>query len=366
MENRQPINFLVTQQLQRLARRLENIRYEPPVVLVEAPVEGISGGNFGVSVRDVCELVARGIPEHLWSIWTGKWTDGVYRGCIIADVPMTSWHDSISDERYQLNWGHTRQASNLVPCQTAHCGGGRLHGPGDADQSPHDRELHLLIDVMSDAGILMRQYPVLCKLIWRSAPPTATTIHAALWWANAVGQLQLDRQLLSQSPPVWEAWSPKDAAASTGSGKEGASQERDGKSHHRYMRLPQFVAANIQALDVLARWTSEAPDLITGGELSIVGASGEVVKPHWDPEKRVLKFNGEEVRKWKRNAPNCFLVLKAFQEEGWPHRVLDPLPGGKDEQRIHSTCKSINSKMSGGLRISPGGDGESFIWESLS
>src|SRR5262249_44802055 len=47
--------------------------------------------------------------------------------------------------------------------------------------------------------------------------------------------------------------------------------------------------------------------------------------PTWDAARHVLSCGGQTVKQFTRPAANQEGVLSAFEEEGWPPRILDPL-----------------------------------------
>jgi hypothetical protein len=100
--------------------------------------------------------------------------------------------------------------------------------------------------------------------------------------------------------------------------------------------------------------------------LSTVGDAADGLKPTWVKEEWEIRKGDTLVKKFKREAPNAFRVLDAFQEEGWPSSILDPLPGtvdqGSDQQRRHDTIKSLN-KHQNQIRFSGDGSGERFSWK---
>jgi hypothetical protein len=68
-------------------------------------------------------------------------------------------------------------------------------------------------------------------------------------------------------------------------------------------------------------------------------------KPRWYPDLHELHFNGTLVRRYKNPARNQELILAAFEEEGWPKRIDDPLPpiGDLDpRQRLRNTIVTLN------------------------
>jgi hypothetical protein len=87
----------------------------------------------------------------------------------------------------------------------------------------------------------------------------------------------------------------------------------------------------------------------------------------WDPEVRKLLLNGRLVKRFKWPAINQEAVLNAFQEEGWPSRIDDPLPPQPDQdskRRLSDTIKCLNRKQTNPLIHFRGdGTGEGVVWE---
>lgn len=89
--------------------------------------------------------------------------------------------------------------------------------------------------------------------------------------------------------------------------------------------------------------------------------------PQWDMETRELTLGTVTVKRFKWRAVNQETVLAAFQEEGWPHRIDDPLPPHKDQdskRRLSDTIKCLNRKQVNALIHFIGdGTGQGVIWE---
>ncbi|MGE4002324.1 MAG: hypothetical protein AB7I48_19115, partial [Planctomycetaceae bacterium] len=69
------------------------------------------------------------------------------------------------------------------------------------------------------------------------------------------------------------------------------------------------------------------------------------VRPVWDSIRHELLLDGRIVKRFKQHSPNQEAVLTAFQEEGWPGGVLDPLtpiPKQDPKQRLRDTIKNLN------------------------
>jgi hypothetical protein len=89
--------------------------------------------------------------------------------------------------------------------------------------------------------------------------------------------------------------------------------------------------------------------------------------PNWNAEIRELRLNGKLVKRFKWQAMNQEIVLAAFQEEGWPARIDDPLPpqpAQDSKRRLSDTIKCLNRKQTSELIHFRGdGTGEGIIWE---
>jgi hypothetical protein len=95
------------------------------------------------------------------------------------------------------------------------------------------------------------------------------------------------------------------------------------------------------------------------------GPAGVAV-PAWDPALRRLTFRGAVVKEFRRPAPSQELILAAFEEEGWPARIDDPLSGqegriGRD--RLHDTIRGLNRHQERPLLwFGRDGTGEGVTW----
>ena len=75
------------------------------------------------------------------------------------------------------------------------------------------------------------------------------------------------------------------------------------------------------------------------------------------------------VKQFKLPSPNQETVLMAFQEEGWPPRIDDPLPPHPEldpKRRLHDTIKCLNHNQQNRLiQFHGDGTGEGVLWELL-
>jgi hypothetical protein len=93
-------------------------------------------------------------------------------------------------------------------------------------------------------------------------------------------------------------------------------------------------------------------------------------RPCWDDARRQLRFGLVVVKRFRQPAPNQELILQAFEEEGWPPRIDDPLAPVDDQdtkRRLHTTINNLNrSHERRLLHFHGGGDGQTVAWRVLA
>jgi hypothetical protein len=118
----------------------------------------------------------------------------------------------------------------------------------------------------------------------------------------------------------------------------------------RSLALPEGTCLILTARGVvLARTVATAPGRTTPmniGGRPVAGCDPlEQVRPRWDQTLRELWCGEVLIKEFRRPAPNQELVLSAFEEEGWPRHIDDPLPGRAQQdakQRLHDTINRLN------------------------
>jgi hypothetical protein len=97
------------------------------------------------------------------------------------------------------------------------------------------------------------------------------------------------------------------------------------------------------------------------------GSAPAIARPHWDPQRRELRLDGHLVKRFRVPSPNQESILHAFEEEGWPARVDDPLspePEQNPKRRLNDTIKSLNQHHQATvLRFRADGCSEGVCWE---
>jgi len=105
-----------------------------------------------------------------------------------------------------------------------------------------------------------------------------------------------------------------------------------------------------------------------GDMLKRIGESDEVSaepeKPAWNRDRCELLFRGKVVRQLRGLgvAKNVTRILDAFEEEHWPERIDDPLPGGRNPQRLRGALATLNRGLNA-IRFRTDGSGEGIRWE---
>lgn len=88
--------------------------------------------------------------------------------------------------------------------------------------------------------------------------------------------------------------------------------------------------------------------------------------PHWDGDRHELTLNDCLVKRFKWPANNQETVLMAFEEDGWPPRIDDPLPPQPDQdskRRLHDTIKCLNrNQVNHAMSFHGDGTGQGVLW----
>lgn len=90
-------------------------------------------------------------------------------------------------------------------------------------------------------------------------------------------------------------------------------------------------------------------------------------RPCWDAGRRELWFRGRLVKRYLRPAPSQEAILAAFEEEGWPPHIDDPLPSRPGEDpadRLHEAVRGLNRAQARALlHFRCDGHGQGVVWE---
>jgi hypothetical protein len=91
--------------------------------------------------------------------------------------------------------------------------------------------------------------------------------------------------------------------------------------------------------------------------------------PFWDVARRVLEFHDKIVKHFKWQAANQEIILSAFQEEGWPARIddpLHPLPMLAEKRRLSDSIRSLNrNQLHSLIHFRGDGSGQGIVWDAL-
>lgn len=87
------------------------------------------------------------------------------------------------------------------------------------------------------------------------------------------------------------------------------------------------------------------------------------VRPQWNSARGELSWDGSICKRFRQRARNQKTILDAFQEEGWPERIDDPLPGDSKanrRQRLADALRRLNDNTH--LRFEFDGTTEGILW----
>ena len=99
-----------------------------------------------------------------------------------------------------------------------------------------------------------------------------------------------------------------------------------------------------------------------------ISSSGRI--PMWAKERNTLLLDGEVIKVVNRpnQAINQIMILDAFQEEGWPTRIFDPLaprPNDVDSRQLGEAVRSLNKSLQR-ITFRRDSTGEGICWEFTS
>ena len=91
--------------------------------------------------------------------------------------------------------------------------------------------------------------------------------------------------------------------------------------------------------------------------------------PHWDSATRELRLGRRVVKQYRVPSSTQEVILEAFQEEGWPPHLDNPLPSildGYPPDRLRDAIRNLNSSQKNRLiRFRGDGNGQGILWELI-
>src|SRR5947208_3090736 len=92
--------------------------------------------------------------------------------------------------------------------------------------------------------------------------------------------------------------------------------------------------------------------------------------PHWYADLGELHLGSRLVKRYRRRAQNQFAILAAFEAQGWPLRIDNPLRtdlDGDGPERLHDAIKRLNLRQTAPLlRFRGDGTAQGVLWEATS
>jgi hypothetical protein len=97
------------------------------------------------------------------------------------------------------------------------------------------------------------------------------------------------------------------------------------------------------------------------------GTTHVALRPSWNDARRELTLDGRLVKQFRVPARNQATILAAFEEEGWPDHIDDPLPMSGDinpPTRLHDAINRLNGcQVHRLLHFSGNGAGTGVCWK---
>ena len=91
--------------------------------------------------------------------------------------------------------------------------------------------------------------------------------------------------------------------------------------------------------------------------------------PRWDAQRRTLFLGEVVVKAFRQPAPVQETILAAFEEEGWPEHIddpLPPLPGLSPKDRLNHAIRNLNRAMNDQIiRFRGDGRGTGLFWTKM-
>jgi hypothetical protein len=172
---------------------------------------------------------------------------------------------------------------------------------------------------------------------------------------------EMDRNPLAPHRPLhgdleelWrqvKCWGP--GRAQTFAQFEGSDRQED------WRRLVHSLESFRTRLHRVLLYLGIDPSLAQGGAEQQLGSAPapHSDRPVWDATVRVLRFRGEVCKQYKRPAPDQEKILEAFQEDGWPDGIDDPLTPGK----LATTVELLNKRLRH-IRFCLNGNCAGVVW----
>lgn len=91
--------------------------------------------------------------------------------------------------------------------------------------------------------------------------------------------------------------------------------------------------------------------------------------PRWDATRRELWLGNELVKRFRVPAEMQECILAAFEEDGWPPRIDDPLPPDErlrqtPQDRLHDVVENLNGhQLEARIHFYRDGTGTGVCWE---
>ena len=88
------------------------------------------------------------------------------------------------------------------------------------------------------------------------------------------------------------------------------------------------------------------------------------IRPSWNKQLGELRYRGKVIREVKAEAENLRSILDAFELDGWPDEIYDPLPADDASDRRRRAVATLNAGLDG-IRFFSTGNGRRIGWKPV-
>jgi len=141
---------------------------------------------------------------------------------------------------------------------------------------------------------------------------------------------------------------------------------------HRFKGGSQLraVVELAQELDLLLpfdfRWLlkgiGEEANARPQGCIAIADSVEGGLHPEWDNRRLQLTLDGHLIAQLQKPNSNVARILTAFQEEGWPCQIDDPLPGGENTERLEEAVRYLRRAVHSTILFGSTRSGTAIRW----
>jgi hypothetical protein len=130
--------------------------------------------------------------------------------------------------------------------------------------------------------------------------------------------------------------------------------------------IERFIDGIMLAKEAIASQCTPQVSEVPRAKATSKKQSAKTLRPKWDRDTGKLTYDNVTIKQIKHIglATNVIAILDEFESRRWPTRIVDPLGGGKNPQRLGEAIRSSNDGLAI-IKFSGDGTGSGIRWERL-